>query len=215
MLLERVFCLLIVGLGAAALLWASGLLRHRWTTGMFVYYTNLSNLLMVLYHALLFCAGSAPSGGLYRALAWGPLRLSMAVCITVTHLIYHFNLVPYFKKTNPEAFQREFRTFDNLTLHYVVPWLCVLCWVFTADKAVAWWAAAVWLVLPVSYTVFAVLRGRLGGPMDGKPGGPQYPYPFLDLDTLGPRGFVQNLIIYTTGFFVLGLLFVGLAALLR
>ncbi len=215
MWLERIFCLLIVGLGGSALLVNSGLLRGRWCTGMFVYYTNLSNLLMVVYHALLLAAGFAPAGGLYRALAWGPVRLCAAVCITVTHLIYHFNLVPYYKKHDPQFFQHGFYTYGNLNVHYIVPWLCVLCWAFTADKAVAWWAAALWLVLPISYTVFAVVRGKHGGPINGKPDGERYPYPFLDIDTLGAAGFAKNLVLYSTGFFLLGLAFVGLAALLK
>lgn len=214
MLAQQIFCLVIAVVGAAALVDCSGLLKGRPFKGMFVYYTNQSNLLIVLFHAALFCAGFAPAGGLYRFLASAPVRLIVVVCITVTHLIYHFMLVPYYK-SQPAGLGPDFFTFSNLSVHYGIPWAVILCWVFTADKAVPVWAAAAWLCLPIAYTVFAILRGRFGGTINGLPDGDRYPYPFLDVDALGASGLAKNLAIYTCGFFVLALVFVGLAALLR
>lgn len=211
MLTERIFCLLIAGLGGAALLHASRLLKGEWNKGMFVYYTNQSNLLMVLFHALLFGASFAPQSGLYAFLSAAWVRIIAVTCITITFTVYHFILTPEFKKEHPDTFKAEFYTFDNLTVHYILPWLVILCWAFCAEKNAPWWSAAAWLTLPLAYVAYALLRGRYGGTMNGKPDGPRYPYGFLDADKLGAKGLIKNCVIYMTAFFVLGLAFTALA----
>lgn len=211
---ERLLCLLIALPGAAALFYATRLWQGKWNKGMFVYYTSQSNLMVVAFHALLFAASFAPHSGLYRFLSAAPVRHAVVCCITVTFLVYHFILVPPDRAKNPENFHRSFCTFDNLTVHYAVPLLTILCWVLTADKNIPWWSAAAWLCLPLAYVVYALLRGRFGDTMNGKPDGPHYPYPFLDVDMLGTKGVAKNCIIYIIAFFVLGVVFVLLAKLL-
>ncbi len=208
---ERILCLLIALPGAAALFYGTRLWKGEWNKGMFVYYTNQSNLLVAVFHALLFGAGFAPESGLYRFLAAAPVRLAVTCCITVTFLVYHFILVPHDRAKDPENFKKWFFTFQNLTVHYAVPLLTVLCWLLTADKNAPWWSAAAWLCLPLAYVIYALLRGRYGGTMNGKPDGPRYPYPFLDADTLGPKALAKNCAIYMTAFFLLGVVFTALA----
>ena len=214
MLTERIFSLPIALLGAAAIFRSSRLWKGEWNKGMFIYYTTQSNFLMTVFHGLLFGASFAPQGRLYAFVSAAPVRLAMVCCITVTFLVYHFILVPPDRAKNPENFRRYFYSFDNLTLHYAVPLLTVLCWVLTADKNAPWWSAAAWLCLPLAYVIYALLRGRFGDTMNGKPDGPRYPYPFLDVDALGTKGVAKNCIIYIIAFFVLGIVFVLLAKLL-
>ncbi len=213
MLLQQILSALIACLGYCALLIAAGVFSGRRYKGMFVYYTNLSNLLVCTYHTLLLGASFAPAGRLYRLLTVPPLAMAMAVCISVTGIIYHFILVPYYKK-NKLDFDGKFWSFSNITVHYAIPLLSVLAWALCADKQLTVLAAVYWLVLPVAYTAFAVLRGRFGGTIDGTPDGLRYPYPFVDLDALGARGMARNLVVYTAAFFLLGLAFVALGRLL-
>jgi len=67
--------------------------------------------------------------------------------------------------------------------------------------------AAWWLLYPVAYCAFTTLRGIVS------PGSP-YPYGFIDVSELGYGGLVINVLIYGVGFFVLGLVLVGIDRLL-
>ncbi|MBQ8610128.1 MAG: Pr6Pr family membrane protein [Oscillospiraceae bacterium] len=214
MLTERIFCLLIAGLGGAALLRASRILRGEYNKGMFVFYTSQSNLLMVLFHALLFGVSFAPQSTLYAFLSAPWVRIIVVTCITITFVVYHFILTPGYKRDHPDRFRQEYFTFDNLTVHYAVPWLVILCWAICAEKNAPLWSAAAWLALPLAYVAYALLRGRFGGTMNGRPDGPRYPYPFLDAEALGPKGLAKNLVIYLAAFYLVGLAYVGVSKVL-
>jgi hypothetical protein len=67
--------------------------------------------------------------------------------------------------------------------------------------------AASWLLYPVAYCAFTTVRGVLSP-------GSAYPYGFIDVSELGYGGLVLNVLIYGVGFFVLGLLLVGIDRLL-
>lgn len=80
------------------LLGALGLLLHSTLpqtghirAGMFCFYTNLSNLAVLLYELVL---AIVPAGGVRRLLTGSTVALAMTLCIYVTHLVYHFVLVP-------------------------------------------------------------------------------------------------------------------------
>lgn len=60
----------------------------------FVYYTHLSNLLILLYELALGTSGHDPHCGAFRWLSSPGVALSMTLCIYVTHLIYAFVLLP-------------------------------------------------------------------------------------------------------------------------
>ena len=79
-------------LGALGLLLHSTLLETgHIRPGMFCFYTNLSNLLVLVYELAL---AAVPEGAVRRLLTGSGVALSMTLCIYVTHLIYHFVLVP-------------------------------------------------------------------------------------------------------------------------
>ena len=56
--------------------------------GFFVFYTNLSNLLLAVYQLMLGVSGHDPQCGVFRWLSSAGVALSMTLCIFVTHLIY-------------------------------------------------------------------------------------------------------------------------------
>ena len=83
-------------LGAVGLLLHSTLLETgHIRPGMFCFYTNLSNLLVLVYELAL---AVAPEGAVRRLLTGSGVALAMTLCIYVTHLIYHFVLVPDAKR---------------------------------------------------------------------------------------------------------------------
>lgn len=181
--------------------------------GFFVFYTNLSNLLLAVYQLTLGVSGHDPQCGVFRWLSSAGVALSMTLCIFVTHLIYQWVLVPSAKKSGKALSDIGFSSFGNLCVHYAVPWLTVVQWLLWQDKAgLTVWHAVWWLVLPVTYFVFVMLRARTGKPIGLS--GELYPYPFLNYPALGARRFWRCVAGILTGFFLLGLLFVRIGGLL-
>lgn len=190
-------------LGAVGLLIHSTLLQTgHIRAGMFCFYTNLSNLLVLVYELALAIAAGLPHSAALRLLTDDTLSFSVALCTLVTHLVYQFILVPDAKR-NGKRFADFGASFGNLCVHYLTPLLVVAQWLLLADKSSLGWRSALWwLTLPLAYFAFAMLRGR-----SGKPIGHThlvYPYPFLDLPRLGWRKFAGYVTGMLLSFFLLG-----------
>lgn len=153
-------------LGAVGLLIHSTLLQTgHIRAGMFCFYTNLSNLLVLVYELALAIAAGLPHSAALRLLTDDTLSFSMALCTLVTHLVYQFILVPDAKR-NGKRFADFGASFGNLCVHYLTPLLVVAQWLLLADKSSLGWRSALWwLTLPLAYFAFAMLRGRSGKPI--------------------------------------------------
>lgn len=180
--------------------------------GFFVFYTNLSNLLLAVYQLALSVSSCAPRCGVFRWLSSSGVALSMTLCIFVTHLIYQWVLVPSAKKSGKALSDIGFSSFGNLCVHYAVPWLTVAQWLLWQDKSGLTAAhAAWWLVLPLAYFAFGMLRGAAGKPIGHTKH--RYPYPFMDPQVMGRR-FWPVILLLLAAFFALGCLFVFIGRLL-
>lgn len=193
-------------LGAVGLLIHSTLLQTgHIRAGMFCFYTNLSNLLVLVYELAL---AAVPEGAVRRLLTGSGVALAMTLCIYVTHLIYHFVLVPDAKRRG-KKFADFGGSFGNLCVHYGTPWLVVMQWVLWGDKSGLTVLSAVWwLVLPLAYFAYAMLRARTGKPIGHTK--LLYPYTFMDPEKLGVKKFCLSVTAVLAGFFLLGCLFVAL-----
>ena len=202
---------------AIALVTAAGLYKKAWLpakkcirAGFFVYYTHLSNLLVLAYQLALGIAGHDPSCGVFRWLSAPVTALSMTLCIYVTHLLYAFVLIPAAKHSGDADWLRGRYSFANLCVHYVTPGLTVLQWLLWQDKTgLTLRHAACWLALPLAYFAFVMLRARTGKPIGFSQ--KLYPYPFLDYPRLGAKRFWLYVSAILTFFFLLGCAFVWLA----
>ena len=149
-------------LGAAA---GPGLLL--WTLAG--YFTVLSNALV-----LLVLGASALGGTAVGPVTAGALALTMAL----VGLVYHLLLAGLWAPAG-------LAWWADQALHTAVPLLVALWWAALADKRGLTAAAPVlWLVWPLAYMSYALVRGGLTG---------WYPYPFLDLATLGAGAVALNL----------------------
>jgi hypothetical protein len=76
----------------------------------------------------------------------------------------------------------------DATLHYATPVLFGFYWlVFVRKGSLAWRAPFVWLLYPVAYLGFSLLRGAMTG---------FYLYPFLNVAALGyPRVLASSLLL--------------------
>lgn len=118
--------------------------------GMLLYYTVLSNLLVVLFTGYLLLkmrsgGDSWQSSGILR------IKGGVTMSIMITCVIYHFMLAPLTK---------DFYRLENFLCHYIVPlWFLVDTIIFDKSRQYKWFDPIVWTVLPLLYMGFAILNG--------------------------------------------------------
>ena len=200
--------------GSVGLLLHSTLLRTgHIRAGMFCFYTNQSNLLILLYEWALWIAAFHSDSGAYRLLSSPTASLLTTLCIWVTHLIYHFVLLPYARRKGITLADGADDRIGNVFVHYVVPLAVLAQWALWADKSgLTVQSAALWLIIPTAYFVFAMLRAKTGKPIGHT--SLIYPYPFLDYPHLGAKRFWLGTLGILLAFFALGLLLVAAAQFL-
>ena len=157
---------------------------HTPRSDFYWYYTNVSNLIVLLYFALI-----AP--WLYARAALRRFipaaEFSVMMVILLTHVVFHNLLFPDIlraaRKTRRTR-ETDIMAADNLFIHYLVPWLTCLYWLLCSpDKdALTLPGALVWLAVPLIYLLCLFLRARRGN-LAGTDS--PYPYPFLDVQRLG------------------------------
>ena len=85
--------------------------------------------------------------------------------------------------------------------HYLVPPAYFVFWLLFVPKgALPVREAAIWLVYPIAYTAYSLVRGALIG---------WYPYPFLDAGVLGYGAVLQTAALMILGFSLVGLLLIA------
>jgi hypothetical protein len=91
----------------------------------------------------------------------------------------------------------------DMIVHDVVPLFYFGYWLLFALKyGLRWKDAAIWLIYPLAYLVYTLVRGAFYG---------WYPYPFIDVTTLGYKQVLINAAALTVAAFTLGLLVVAIA----
>jgi hypothetical protein len=165
----------------------------------FVYFTTQSNLLV----GLCFLAG-AIGPGLSRSGPPDVVRGAVTLYILVTFLIYHLILA------NPASgFSdggAQLGSVQNVLLHTVTPLLALLDWLLLWTRRLPWRWAVVWLAYPLAYLAFALVRGAIVH---------RYPYPFLDVRSIGYGGVTIVALGLFVVFWLLGLIVVVLGRRVR
>lgn len=206
---ERIFALVIVLASAAGLIMTSRILEGpgKLRRQMFRYYTSLSNAAVLLTHALLLVPG--PLG---EAMGTPRARYMTVLCILVTFLIYFFVLTRFGRLGENTLKALGVKRTSNFFVHYLVPGLTVLEWLIAADKrGLTITDALLWLLIPLCYLLFCLQRAAAGAEIGAT--GRLWPYPFMDLKTLGFRKWMGNMLLILAGFFLLGLLLLGVSRL--
>lgn len=189
----------LIAIVAATALFAQGLVSTRLMQGaslseviwrMAGYFTVLSNVATAILMARVAAGGklSATTAGL------------ITVVMVVVALGYHGLLAGIWQP-------HGLAWWADQGLHTVVPGLLVLWWVRFGPKAgLVGRDALRWIIWPVGYAVYAMVRGLVSG---------FYPYPFVDVQVLGPVQAAMNIAALAVGFAVLSLLFIGVARVIR
>lgn len=147
----------------------------------FSYFTILSNSLVVL------CYVSRGGRGYFGRAG---VQSAVALYIAVVGLVYALVLARLWSPTG-----LQFAV--DAALHYAAPVLFLGYWLLFVDKSALRLAAVPWwLIFPVAYCVYVLLRGAFTG---------LYPYPFLEADRLGYARVAGNIAMLVAMFLVLGL----------
>lgn len=182
---------------------------------MLSYYTNLSNLAILVYQMLVLVSFAFPKSGFYSAVRNPVLQYSAANAITMTFLVYHFILFPAIKRKREAMTDAEKNggviTPNNLCVHYIVPLLSFLFWLLFGNKNLSFSAVFEWLLVPAAYCIYILARAAHGINIYGKD--TPYPYFFIDRRLLGTKIFLRNISLSLLAFFILGLITYGISRL--
>ncbi|NEQ44707.1 MAG: hypothetical protein F6K00_14560 [Leptolyngbya sp. SIOISBB] len=120
---------------------------------------------------------------------------AIATAIAIVCIVYFLLLRQLW---NPQGLALVLDT----TLHYVMPALFLLYWWLAIPRrTVQLRNIPRWLVYPLGYLVYTLIRGEITG---------LYPYPFIDVDTLGYGRALLNSVGILIGFMAIAALLVGI-----
>jgi hypothetical protein len=144
---------------------ALGLSMAEGTIRFFSFFTIQANILVALVLTA-FAIKSAPDEWLVHPF----VRSAVAVYIAMVAIVYFAVLR---QRWAPQGAQWV----ADVVLHYVMPVGYLAFWLTCVRKAgLRWYDPLLWLVYPLFYLAFILVRGKLAG---------FYPYPFIDVGTLG------------------------------
>lgn len=133
----------------------------RSISNFFSFFTIQSNILVAL---LLLVVGICNIKGITRNIA--SLRGALTLYIAMTGIIYFLLL------SGNEAALQTTIPWVNAVLHYIIPVVAILDWIlFPPVHNVSFRQASIWLIYPVVYVVYSLIRGAFTE---------WYPYPFLN-----------------------------------
>ena len=157
------------------------------------YFTVLTNLAAALALTAVACRRR---GGLGEFFARPDVHTAIAMAIIVVAAIYHLLLRQLWE---PQGWQ----VVGDDALHTLMPLLFVAYWWLAIPKTTLRWRQVfAWQVYPAGYFAYVLARGAVNG---------WYPYPFLDVGTLGYLRVLGDAIGVLLVFIGVGLLLVALA----
>jgi hypothetical protein len=158
-------------------------------------FTTLSNLAVAVFYLAYLIAELRKPASAEISVKFGYCNFLITMSIMLTGLVAHFMLRGMFDDMGAIAKA-------GLTiLHYVVPIGTFLDWLIFDVKGNTTWKMPLFAALfPIIYVAVSMIAAQfLTG--DGK-----YPYPFLNVDTLGVGAVVLNIVLLAVAFLAVGYL---------
>ncbi|MDQ7876893.1 Pr6Pr family membrane protein [Microbacterium sp. QXD-8] len=138
---------------------------------LFSFFTIQSNL-FVLGTSIALALDVLRDGRLWRV-----LRFDALLGIIITGLVYETILAPL-------VHLEGWALVATIGFHYISPWATLIGWLLFGPRPRATWATtALAFVWPLLWIVYTFVHGAVTG---------WYPYPFLDVDTIGFADSVRN-----------------------
>lgn len=154
------------------------------------YFTVLSNILCAIALTGILLFRNSTAGQFF---AKSSIKTAITVYIFIVGLIYNVALRGLEIPTG-------WNSVANELLHVVNPLLVLGYWLFFANKSnLEYKNAFAWLIYPLLYVAMVVVRGLMIN---------KYPYPFINVVTLGYPKAILNTIIILVVFWLVSLLFI-------
>jgi len=156
------------------------------------YFTILTNILA----ALAFTAPSLrPENKLRIFFERQIVRAAIALYILVVMVVYWTLLAPIH---NPVGISAVI----NVGTHLVFPCLYIFDWFKFAEKdTLSFKHIPLWIIYPLGYGIYTIIRGAMSG---------TYPYPFMDVATLGGFAVFLNMLGFTAFYAIGAAIFIAL-----
>ncbi len=162
--------------------------------GVFMYlgfFTITTNILVAL---ALTSAASGARAGFWRFFRRPGVASAIAANIAVVGLVYFFVLRHIWA---PQGLL----WLCDVLLHYAMPTLfLVYWWLAVPARGLRWRGIPHWWIYPLGYLVYAMVRGAVAG---------VYPYPFIDVGSLGYGRTAVNAVGVLLGFSIVAALLVA------
>ena len=158
-------------------------------------FTTLSNIAVAVFYLAYLIAELRKPASAENSVKFRYCKFLITMSIMLTGLVAHLMLRGMFDQMDTIAKA-------GLTLlHYVVPIGTFLDWLIFDVKGKATWGMPLFAALfPIVYVAVSMIAAQfLTG--DGK-----YPYPFLNVDTLGVGAVVLNIVLLAVAFLAVGYL---------
>lgn len=138
---------------------------------LFSFFTIQSNL-FVLVTSILLAVNIHRDGRFWRV-----MRFDALLGILITGLVYETILAPL---VHPEGWALA----ATIGFHYISPWATLIGWLIFGPRPRATWATtALAFIWPLAWLVYTFVHGAVTG---------WYPYPFLDVATIGFADSLRN-----------------------
>ncbi len=160
------------------------------------FYTIQINIITLIFFAVLsfynhtlICRESINGEGEFLP----RLKRAVSFSVIIAGLFFHFIVSPA---------EMEIMGPGSMIVHYIVPAMCVVDWLLFDKKGqIRWFEPFLWLIIPIVYVIFSVIRAQIiGTGTDGR----LMPYFFLDYVVLGTSGVLFYIFIITTVLIILG-----------
>lgn len=150
------------------------------------YFTILTNILAAITLSVASRPGSAGSRGFFRRAS---VRSGITLSMLVVGIVYNLLLRGLWEP-------RGLQFVADVVLHDIMPVVFAGFWLLAVRGAgLEWRDLPRWLLYPAAYFACAMLRGSLTG---------RYPYPFIDVASLGIGRVFFNALAMLVGFAALG-----------
>lgn len=165
---------------------AAHVTRLRLTTNFLSYFTIQTNIILAV---LLLSAEIAPSSAIGQFARRPSTKTALLMYACVAGGVYIWMLKAIWR---PSGWQ----LWGDQILHYGVPALVVLDWIFLVRHGeLAWRDALLWLAFPAIYSIYSLIHGYFSR---------FYPYPFLHVGEIGLQSALVNMTLLGTMFLALG-----------
>ena len=158
-------------------------------------FTTLSNLAVAIFYFTYVVSEIRKPNRAINSIKFKYFKFLITMSIMLTGLVAHFMLQGLFDEMD------DIVKAGLVLLHYVVPIATFLDWLLfdikgQTTKLMPLFSA----IFPIVYVIVSLISAQyISG--EGK-----YPYPFLDVDTLGIKAVLINIVLLSTAYFVVGYL---------